>query len=153
TNAACHADVVSVACGSSHTCAALKDGRVVCWGDNSAGELGIGTTEAVQGSAQVLGLTDAIDVHANEYSTCALCADATARCWGNYFGATSQYYLGSAIPVPVTTPAGQLTGVFRLAVGFATGCAVTSAGTYCWGINPRGSLGFSSSIDPVAPAM
>jgi alpha-tubulin suppressor-like RCC1 family protein len=32
--------VASIAVGAVHTCAAMTDGTVLCWGDNVQGELG-----------------------------------------------------------------------------------------------------------------
>jgi len=152
TNAACHSDVVSVACGSYHTCAALKDGRVICWGDgNSAGVLGIGTTDAVQGAVQVVGVQNAAVVKANEYSTCVLTAEKTASCWGNYFSPATETFLASTRPIALTTSAGQLTAIKFLELGFDDGCAVTSTGTYCWGSNIGGTLGIVGG-DSVYPA-
>jgi Regulator of Chromosome Condensation (RCC1) repeat protein len=151
TNAACHSAVVSVACGEDHTCAALKDGRVMCWGNNGAGQLGIGTTAAVQGAAQASGLTNAAVVKANEYGSCALTLDGRARCWGNYFGGT-QSFQASTTPAPVTMSSGELTGIQILELGFDDGCAVATTGTYCWGQNIDGALGFNSPPDDISPA-
>lgn len=39
----------SVATNGTHTCALLEDSRIKCWGRNSSGQLGIGTTEAAMG--------------------------------------------------------------------------------------------------------
>lgn len=49
-------NVVSVAIGSNHACAALADGSVVCWGANTNGQLGDGTTDDHVAPAPVLGL-------------------------------------------------------------------------------------------------
>jgi alpha-tubulin suppressor-like RCC1 family protein len=33
-------DAIAIAAGTTHACAVLKDGRVICWGDNHHGQLG-----------------------------------------------------------------------------------------------------------------
>jgi alpha-tubulin suppressor-like RCC1 family protein len=48
--------VVDLAVGASHRCAALTDGSVVCWGSNSHGELGDGTTDDHAAPTPVSGL-------------------------------------------------------------------------------------------------
>jgi alpha-tubulin suppressor-like RCC1 family protein len=35
-----HSDAISIAAGTTHACAVLKEGRVICWGDNHYGQLG-----------------------------------------------------------------------------------------------------------------
>lgn len=152
SNGACHSDVVSVACGTYHTCAALKDGRVMCWGDNTAGELGIGTTDAAKGAVPVHGVTKAALVRANEYATCVLTVDGTVSCWGNYFGDNPATFLAATTPIPVTTSTGPLTGAKLLELGYNDGCAVATNGTYCWGRNASASLGIDPSQQDVYPA-
>jgi alpha-tubulin suppressor-like RCC1 family protein len=49
-------DAVDISAGSTHTCALLRDSRVVCWGGNKYGQLGDGTTELRGAPVEVLGL-------------------------------------------------------------------------------------------------
>ncbi len=62
-------------------CALHRDGTVVCWGDDSYGELGDGTNSG-SGPVEVAGLTDAIDIAAGGNHNCALRSDGSVWCWG-----------------------------------------------------------------------
>ena len=72
----------SIAAGGSHTCAALNDGTVWCWGNARLGQLGNGSTIGASAPVQVKGITTAVSVHAHDDSTCAVLQDGTAMCWG-----------------------------------------------------------------------
>jgi hypothetical protein len=68
----------------THGCAVLApDGEVVCWGDESHGELGNGL---LAGSgvppAKVPGFSGAIAIAAGANNTCAMKANGTVWCWG-----------------------------------------------------------------------
>src|SRR5262249_10343745 len=77
--------VAEVALGYSHTCARKIDGTLWCWGDNSSGQLGDGTTvnksSPVQIGAGTLGSAVA-EVALGSYHTCARKTDGTLWCWG-----------------------------------------------------------------------
>jgi alpha-tubulin suppressor-like RCC1 family protein len=73
-----------IAAGGSHTCAVLADGTVACWGANTKGELGNGTTTTGSTTPIVVsglgGPAKAVAV--SPHQSCALLADSTVRCWG-----------------------------------------------------------------------
>jgi hypothetical protein len=79
---------IDLAAGADHTCAAVRDGHVFCWGKLQHGELGNGDlTSADQlplAPQKVLRLDDAIAVGAgwSANHTCAIRRDGSLVCWG-----------------------------------------------------------------------
>src|SRR5215208_7920867 len=53
---------VSISVGATHACTLLNNGHVMCWGDNSAGQLGDGTYIKHSTATEVLRLTDIISI-------------------------------------------------------------------------------------------
>jgi len=77
----------AIASGLLHTCAVLRDGTVRCWGGNSYGQLGNGTTTDSLKPVVVKKIGSAVAVTAGEEHTCALLREGTVVCWGhNRFG-------------------------------------------------------------------
>ncbi len=76
-------NVVDLAAGSSHTCAALLDGTLVCWGSNINGQIGDGSTASRPMPTAVMSVAGALQVSAGASHTCARLFDGTVRCWGN----------------------------------------------------------------------
>ena len=75
----------SVGTGYDHTCAALADGTVWCWGRFDEGNLGTDYYEDYQVKhqpTQVPGIATATGVFAGEDHTCAVLVDKTIFCWG-----------------------------------------------------------------------
>ena len=75
----------SITSGNTHTCGRTSAGALYCWGQNSYGQLGDGTTTSASAPVAVTlptGVTFAL-VHAGNLHTCALDASAgQAYCWG-----------------------------------------------------------------------
>jgi alpha-tubulin suppressor-like RCC1 family protein len=143
--------VVAVATGYQHTCAVTDLGIVQCWGANSVGQLGNGTTldSSVPVPALLSGVTS---VATGWVHTCALTTTGSVYCWGDNSDGQlgSDTSLGSAIPAPVTTLA---SGVMSISAGTYHNCALSSAGAVsCWGdfASPKVVSGLSSGVAAVS---
>jgi alpha-tubulin suppressor-like RCC1 family protein len=165
-------DAIEITAGSYDECALLSGGGIDCWGGNSAGELGDGTTAgngpgtssdacspSVACSATpvpVSAITDATQVSEGSLdSACALVSGGTVDCWGGNFD--GQLGIGtstgpnncdgeacSTTPVPVS----DITDATVVAAGNPA-CAVLTGGSIdCWGSNLDGQLGNGTSSGP-----
>jgi alpha-tubulin suppressor-like RCC1 family protein len=149
-----------IAAGYDHTCATDRAGAAYCWGDNSHGELGNGSTVsssvpvAVQASGMLVGQR-VTQISAAFHYTCATDRAGAGFCWG----AGGDGVLGngttsdSSVPVAVQTTsvlAGEtLTGI---SAGSSHVCAVDSVGHgYCWGSNANGELGDGTTTSSSVP--
>jgi alpha-tubulin suppressor-like RCC1 family protein len=144
----------SVSIGGTHTCALIATGSAYCWGNNSAGQLGRGSTTGPQTCprsdiseivpcstrpVRVRGGLTFTSISAGGTHTCGVTAGGAAYCWGS--GTMGN---GSTAMTPQTTPvlvAGGLTFA-SLSTSDSHTCGVTTAGVaYCWGTNLLGALG------------
>lgn len=140
---------ISTNADGMHTCAVKEDGTVRCWGFNSAGQLGDGSTRNSASPVLVAGLDRVVSVAVGDFHSCALLVGGNVRCWG----ANSDGQLGDGstsqrlAPVAVNQfGGGQLGNVVALVAGNFHTCAVVVDGTArCWGRNVDGQLGTGGS--------
>lgn len=135
-------DAVELALGDYFTCARRMNGSVLCWGNNSQGQLGDGTDGNVRRMpVAVADLNDAVEIGAGASHACARRANGTMVCWG--LGSMGQLGDGTTAirrnrPVAVT----GLSDVVQITVGSAHTCARRNSGSVlCWGRNMEGQLG------------
>ena len=129
-----------LAAGQSHTCAVENDRTARCWGSNSFGQLGDGTTTPRSTPAPVSGVTGAVAVAAGSSHTCALLGDGTVRCWGKNDDGQLGDGTTTARSTPVAVPG--LRGVTALTAGLTHSCALLiDRSARCWGDNSVGQLG------------
>jgi len=153
---------VSIAAGYTHTCAILDDGSVRCWGGNSYGQRGIGSSggssnsPASSGSiTQIPSGMSAVAIAIDDAHTCAILNDGSVWCWGyNMEGQIGNGYSGSTLwnvltPTQINLPSGRTADL--ITVGNRHTCVVLAPNltdngrTMCWGVNNPNNSGMVSS--------
>lgn len=125
------------------TCA-VSSGSVRCWGFNTDGQLGDGTTTTRSVAVAVKAVSGATQVSSGYDYACALLPQGRVKCWGaNYRG-----QLGDGTTRPSSTPV-AVAGISK-AIGISAGaypCALFASGKVkCWGTGAGGGVSGSAPI-------
>ncbi|MDP4074428.1 fibronectin type III domain-containing protein [Acidovorax sp. A1169] len=144
--------MAAIAAGSNHSCVLNLAGAVQCWGRNTLGQLGDGSTTDKGTPQPVTGLASGVAAIAGGYQhTCALTTAGAVKCWGdNIYGQVGD---GSQLTrLTPQTVLGLTTGVAAIAAGDNHTCALTTTGAVqCWGQNGQGQLGDGSTLRKLVP--
>jgi hypothetical protein len=156
----------SLSAGRLFSCASGDGSRVVrCWGDNSRGQLGDGTTTRRYTAVQVLGLIGVQEVAAGSNHACARLAGNAVACWGandrgqlGDGGTTDQaapalIWTGSPIapsvisaPASMTVPAGSAVLWIATALG-------NPAPARQWQYSADGGVTWTDIADAITPVL
>jgi hypothetical protein len=151
TNAVAVSGATDPTGANSFTCAVRSTGTVSCWGDNTFGQLGNGTTTSSSTPVTVTGLSNATAIGVGNRFACALKSDGTVACWGNATAGAlgnGQSTGNFTTPVAVT----GVTGAVGIAAAYQAACAVKSSGAVaCWGNNNQGQLGNGTTTSSLTP--
>lgn len=147
-------DWVEISGGMYHTVARKADGTLWAWGDNTDGQLGLGTTSAVHTTPVQIGTdTNWKTVVAGDYHTVAMKTDGTLWAWGDSADGTlgtGETYSGIVVPTP--TQIGTDTNWVAVTTGHSHTMAVKADGTlWGWGSNGSGQLGDQTNLEGRGP--
>jgi alpha-tubulin suppressor-like RCC1 family protein len=167
--------VTEVALSNSFACARIDDGTARCWGSNTSGQLGDGTTTTSAVPVAVAGVSGVKHVVVGASHACALLDDGSITCWGdNALGELGDGTKtgtdcippvalppsgGGGTPPPAGSPTCRphaqavkgLANVEALALGGNASCArLADQSIACWGTSQRG-LGDGTSEAHLSP--
>lgn len=141
---------ISVSAGGGHTCVITPANGVVCWGDNTYGELGDNKLGTGLEPVDVTGLgsgVQQIDMGAG-YQSCAVTDSGVLKCWGLAplgDGTTSNHSTPTVI-------GGLLAKAKSVSLGVNHGCTLLiNDNVECWGENGVGQVGDGSTVSRLSP--
>lgn len=136
------APAIDIAVGFEHTCAALTNGLVKCWGGNSSGQVsptaGTHSLIPVTVNLHLMGETPTL-VSASAGHSCVTLSDGHGKCWGNnFYGQAGVPNTNDSLTVAASNAKLALgTGFNATAVHVSPGaytCALSDAGVVkCFG--------------------
>lgn len=135
--------------GRATVCALAQEGPY-CWGKNTNGEVGDGTTVGRSVPTAVLGLDANVQLAPGGSHTCARVSSAEVVCWGK----GGRLGTGSAAPSlsPVPVAGGHVFAAIYAGRDHTCGRTDDDPSTaWCWGENARGQLGDGTTTRRLSP--
>jgi len=125
--------ISSISAGYAHTCAITRTGVAYCWGRNTEGQLGDGTTTVRATPTIVAGGIAWSSINAGTYGTCGIAITGEAYCWGmNAAGNLGDGTFDRQHMTPSLVQGGL--HFKSISTRNASTCALAQSGTpYCWG--------------------
>ena len=141
---------------SGHSCAVSRGGDGYCWGANSFGQLGDGTTTDRLRPTLVSGGHRWSHISAGGHHSCGMTTEGAVYCWGRnshgQLGDNSTTQRTQPTFVMATTSASSI-AVRWLSAGDLHTCFSNVTSSQCWGLNSSGQLGDGTTTDRSVPTL
>ncbi|KAI8475208.1 MAG: regulator of chromosome condensation 1/beta-lactamase-inhibitor protein II [Monoraphidium minutum] len=142
----------SISVSGTHSCFVTTTGALYCAGDNSKGQLGVGSTPASSSTALLVSSTNfgnspVVSVGTGSTGfTCVVASNGRVYC----VGANSRGQLGTGGTTDTSNWAevsGGITDATAIAVGDSHTCVLRASGTvYCWGLDLGANGGSGNAL-------
>lgn len=124
--------VIQAAAGDRHSCALMDTGIVKCWGQNTYGQLGDGTTTNRSTPTQVPGLSGVTAIATGGDHSCAVLNTGSLQCWGRNFSGQLGDGTTTNRSTPITVPG--VSGATAVGASYFRTCVIITGGAVkCWG--------------------
>ena len=139
--------------GRNHGCALISNGNIKCWGSNSSGQLGDGSSAQYSSPVNVDNdvSSDIGDVSSGGKHSCVINASGGIECWGsNESGQLGDGTLYTHYTASIVSSLDS--SVTHVSAGLSHTCAVTNSGAVkCWG--DESLLGSDNISDNTLPVV
>ena len=144
--------VTDVQLGYQYTCAITSTGKLYCWGHNSYGQVGDGTTKDKFAPTLISSLGDVKSVSTGLHHACAINSNDKLYCWGhNSYGQVGDGTTKDKFAPTLISSLGDVKSV-KIGVDSNSVCAINSNDKlYCWGQNYFGQLGDGTTRSKLSP--
>lgn len=147
--------VIDLSAGLYHNCAVLESGKILCWGANDQGQLGLGHTDSIGDDEDLSSSTKidfgvkAVRIYSGTKYNCALLENSKIKCWGE--NTTGQLGLGHTNTIgdnetsssfAYTDVGASILQMDISTISNHTCAALTNGQVKCWGQNNFGQLGY-----------
>jgi len=141
----------SIGAGELHSCG-VRAGAVLCWGSNSAAQLGTGATDGSTHATPAAASTSGtfLAVTSGGAHSCALQDGGAVICWG---GASAGQVGGGVVAFSSPPIAAGADMASLVSAGGLFSLAIQGGDLYTWGSNTNGELADPGATDRSTPGM